>query len=284
MTLDPSAGGVVLGYTTHLRDSTLHWFTPADTEHPACFPMVPFCSRIGGGRFTFEGVEVHLSPNHPSHRQPIHGHGFLRPWEVLEHAADRIVIGYEHAADEWPWAYRARASYQLDAAALRVEMSVENLSGHAMPAGLGLHPYLACPPGTQLQADVAAWLRLDEALMPVAVEQLPAHLDLVSGIAVNDKLLDHVFLACRDGAKVTWQEGLEASGVCCSMQLSSSAPHLVVWAPGEGYFCVEGVSNVPDAFNGHVEALLGSDSGFVRISPGGIHTLVWNFRPQWEYK
>ena len=48
----------------------------------ASFPLVPYVNRIRGGRFTFRGREVRLAPNMAGDPSPLHGQGWLSPWQV----------------------------------------------------------------------------------------------------------------------------------------------------------------------------------------------------------
>ena len=48
----------------------------------ASFPLVPYVNRIRGGRFTFRGREVRLAPNMAGDPSPLHGQGWLAPWQV----------------------------------------------------------------------------------------------------------------------------------------------------------------------------------------------------------
>ena len=48
------------------------------------FPLVPYVNRIRGGRFTFRGREVRLAPNMAGDPSPLHGQGWLDPWQVEE--------------------------------------------------------------------------------------------------------------------------------------------------------------------------------------------------------
>ena len=50
----------------------------------ASFPLVPYVNRIRGGRFTFRGREVRLAPNMAGDPSPLHGQGWLNPWQVEE--------------------------------------------------------------------------------------------------------------------------------------------------------------------------------------------------------
>ena len=55
-----------------------------DVLSMASFPLVPYVNRIRGGRFSFRGREVVLQPNMAGDPSPLHGQGWLAPWQVAE--------------------------------------------------------------------------------------------------------------------------------------------------------------------------------------------------------
>ena len=148
LTLNPSIGGSI---------SALEWIA-GDRRMPvlrkcnscsenvleaASFPLVPYVNRIRGGRFAFRGREVVLAPNMAGDPSPLHGQGWLAPWQVESSAADRAVLSFRHSPGEWPWEYRAEQHFQLDESGLSLRLTCRNLSDAPMPCGLGQHP-LGC--------------------------------------------------------------------------------------------------------------------------------------------
>jgi len=280
VTLNPEQGGAVHTYSSHTAAGEVHWFAPASAERPACFPMVPFCSRIKDGIFTYENQRVELIPNNPPEPHAIHGFGFQQPWRIQHQQASRVVLGFEHPADAWPWHHRVTAAYAVRGMCLSVEMTVENLSARAMPLGLGLHPYFPCSRTTELQADCSRWLELDRELLPVALRTLPAGLDVRAGIRPAVAALDHVFTGWQGTARIEWPGVPDADAPQRTLLMRSSCPYLVVWAPpAQDFFCAEGVSNLPDAFNVDVARLLDGRTGYVRLEGRGVHRATWEFVP-----
>lgn len=265
----PALGGTVARFATRLGDGWIDWLRPApagtrDPEATGCFPLVPFSNRVRRGRFRFAGHEVAL----PMDRQPgphfEHGFGWRRPWRVVERADDRATIEYRHAADAWPFPFRARQSFALAAAMLAITVEIANVGTEAMPAGLGLHPYFPRTPSTRLEAVVGAMWSVDAEVMPVAlVAPPPADRDPGRGLEVDRVDLDNAFARWSGAARIVWPERRAA----LTMTADDPLRFLVVYTPpGEPYFCAEPVSHCTDAFN-----LAGSgrhDTGMIVLPPG----------------
>ena len=62
----------------------------------ASFPLVPFVNRIRGGQFTFRGRDIRLAPNMAGDPSPLHGQGWLAPWQVDEAAASSATLSFDH--------------------------------------------------------------------------------------------------------------------------------------------------------------------------------------------
>ena len=99
--LSPSIGGAISAFEWSgddcarpiLRDCN----SPLKNVLEACsFPLVPFVNRIRGGRFTFRGREVVLAPNMAGDPSPLHGQGWLNPWEVEQSSEQKAVLGFVH--------------------------------------------------------------------------------------------------------------------------------------------------------------------------------------------
>jgi len=136
------------------------------------FPLVPFVNRIRGGTFTFRGREIRLKPNIAGDPSPLHGQGWLNPWQVEEARGDRAVLRYRHDAGEWPWDYEARQEFAIDEAGLSVRLTCRNISREPMPCGLGQHPYFGCGPETRIDTRVTHAWTIDEHVLPV--DKVPA--------------------------------------------------------------------------------------------------------------
>ena len=216
-----------------------------DVLAAGCFPLVPFANRIRGGRFACNGRTVVLAPNMGGDPSPLHGQGWLGAWQPLAAAGEAAVeLVFEHAAGEWPWAYRARQRIELDDGGLSVLLACRNLSTEPMPCGLGLHPYFPCSAATELDAEVTHAWTVDAQVLPV--ERVPAagRYDLRRR-RICGQGLDNGFDGWSGRARIAWPErGLE-------LELTSpDAARFQLYSPAQGsLFVAEPVQNANAALN-----------------------------------
>ena len=212
-----------------------------DVLQTACFPLVPFFSRIAHGRFTFRGEEISLKRNFGDHPHVLHGQGWQNPWRVEARAEDNALLVYEHAAEAWPWDYRAEQRFALAPNGLAAELRLTNTSARAMPASLGFHPYFPRA-GTTVRADVdGVWLA-DETVMPTTRAPKEHFLDLAHGADVTHaSFVDNCHFGWKGRAAIT------CDGQRIVMTANPALSFLHVFLPrGESFFCVEPVSAMPD--------------------------------------
>jgi aldose 1-epimerase len=177
LVLNPSIGGSILAFEWVDGDLTRPILRECNSEsqnvlEAASFPLVPFSNRIRGGRFTFRGREVRLTPNMAGDPSPLHGQGWLNPWRVEAATEQRAVLTYRHHAGEWPWDYEARQEFTLDERSFSSRLTCRNVSNDPMPCGLGFHPYFPCGSETRIDTQVTDVWTIDEHVLPV--EKVPA--------------------------------------------------------------------------------------------------------------
>ena len=107
-----------------------------------CFLLVP-SPTVSRRQNDIHVREIILPPDPAAAPHAHHGHGWRRPWRLVDKTASVAVLEYRHVPDEWPWAYVATQRITLIDAGAEIELSVTNESTEDMPAGLGLHPYFA---------------------------------------------------------------------------------------------------------------------------------------------
>jgi aldose 1-epimerase len=247
--LNPSIGGAI---------SAFEWSTDAANRpilrqchsplknvlDAGYFPLVPYVNRIRDGRFTFRGREIRLAPNMAGDPSPLHGQGWLNPWQIEETGGARAVLSFRHEADEWPWAYEARQEFALDDNGLSATLSCRNASPDPMPCGLGFHPYFPCGPATRLDTLVTSAWTIDEKVLPVAEVPATGRYDLKDRLVCGQNL-DNGFGGWGGMARMSdpgWPYELRLT--------SPDARFFQLYSPAEGsIFVAEPVSHANAALN-----------------------------------
>jgi aldose 1-epimerase len=248
--LSPSIGGAI---------SAFEWIAGSSEPRPILrkcnsplekvldapsFPLVPYVNRISGGSFRFRGRTVRLEPNMAGDPSPLHGQGWLNPWDLERRDETSAVLTYRHEADEWPWSYEARQEFALDEHGLSARLTCRNTSGEPMPCGLGHHPYFPCGPATRLDTSVACAWTIDEKVLPV--EKIPAEgrYDLRDRLVCGQGL-DNGFGGWAGEARMSdpdWPYDLRLS--------SPEAKFFQLYSPPQGgIFVAEPVSHANAALN-----------------------------------
>ncbi|MDR6291960.1 MULTISPECIES: aldose 1-epimerase [Inquilinus] len=280
--LVPAIGGGIAAYWTGTGEARRDWLRPATAAALAAgdplglgnFPLTPFSNRIREGRFRFQGREVALPLNTAAERHQLHGYGWQRPWRVLEQSATHCAIGYDHAADAWPFPYHARQDFTLSEAGLDLAISVENTGDTAMPAGLGQHLYFPRTPATTVTAGITGMWANDAEVMPLELVEPPPGKDLRRGFRPEDVRTDNTFTDWDRRAVIEWPE----RRAWIAIEAEAPLDFLVCYAPDDPYVCVEPVSNITDAFN--LAEAGRTDTGTTVLQPGEVLRGVIRLRPE----
>jgi aldose 1-epimerase len=255
LTLAPETGGAITRWT---RDEMPLLRPVADPDlgaqrgvAVASYPLVPFCNRIAWGCFQFGGADFCLERNFGDHPHPLHGNGWMHPWRVEQRAADWAILSFDHApprdpAGEWPFSYRAEQVFHLDAGGLTVTLTLENRDVRPMPGGIGLHPFVARDPETELSfvAD-AVWRNGPDAL-PETRLPVGGHWDFSIPRRIGDAAIDECYAGWHGAARIWWPE----RGYGLAITAGEPFGHLQLYAPpGRDYLGIEPVSHMTDAIN-----------------------------------
>jgi len=278
----PEIGGALAGYWRQVESRAIHWLRPiSDVDSAddnvlgtACFPLVPYSNRIRRGRFNYQGRDVTLPLNFGDHPHSIHGHGWQVPWTVVNAGEAEAELSYRHEAGDWPWSYEARQRFSLSPDDLTIYLDLSNKGDTPMPAGVGFHPYFPRTAETRIQASVSDMWRVDDEVMPVALEQPPDGKDPNAGLRVDAVALDNGYTGWRGSAVISWPERSAELTMAASEELGK----LVIFTPpGEDFLCVEPVSHDTDAFN---RAAAGeADTGMRVLAPGENLSVYVRFTP-----
>jgi aldose 1-epimerase len=248
----PEAGGglaafdwIAAGRRVALMRALPAGITNPDPNLLACYPLVPWSNRIGHGRFEFGGRVYSIALNHPKQQYPIHGEGWLRPWNTIARDDMRVTLRLDRS-NGFPFVYSAQLSYTLDANALAIELAVENRGGEPMLYGLGLHPWFERTPRVTLHAPAKGmWLGGPDVL-PVSHDAPPADADFSQPTPLPRRLLDNCFTGWNGAAVIAWED----RGVALEITSDPRLDYYVCFCPvGKDLFCFEPVTHPIDAFN-----------------------------------
>ena len=249
LVLAPGSGCSTLRFDYRRGSEKFAVFRPSDgiPDSPvdcANFPLVPYVNRIRGGRFSFRGREVTIAQNLKGDASPLHGQGWISPWEVVSASEYEADLLFRHDAGEWPWSYEARQLFTLDARGLTILLSCRNMSGEAMPCGLGQHPYFNCNADTVLDTRVTYVWTIDANVLPVEKVRAAGRFDL-SERRICGQDLDHGFAGWGGSARI------ETPGSPFRVEISSpDARFFQVYSPASGgFFVAEPVSHANAALN-----------------------------------
>ncbi len=151
-----------------------------DCYHPL-FPgrfLWPFCDRIPGGSYTFQGNEYSLPLNDPDSGDAIHGFFYEMPVSIVrntEGTAETLLemqaVLASNAVGGYPFAGRVVLTFVLEPSRLTVEMLCRNTGTTPCPVSFGWHPYFQLP-GTRsvddllLQTTADSFVPVDGSLKP----------------------------------------------------------------------------------------------------------------------
>lgn len=140
-------------------------------ERPADYRgqvLAPWPNRLRDGRYELGGVEHRLPVDEPARGCALHGFVSSLPWEVEEHAEDRVSLALTVAPrDGYPFALRLGVAYRLDEHGVSSELTAANAGAGDAPFGAGFHPYLRCERADDARLQVPA-----EAIVPIDADRL----------------------------------------------------------------------------------------------------------------
>jgi len=258
-TLAPALGGCItslrVGGLDVLRRPPPGW---SSARQASSYPLVPWSNRIGHGLLRWRAREQQLAANNPPEPHAIHGTGWQDAWEVTGSSVDGAELRLVHAADErWPWDFEAAQHLHVTGSALELELSVTNLSGEHMPAGLGWHPFFLKRPGARVHVRT-------QGRWEMSPDKLPTHRGEHTGIEGPCEGLDVDH--CFDG----WDGRARLEDAAMRVELTSSLRHVVVFTtPQRDVIAIEPVSHVNNLLGDPALASLPAQAtGLRELAPG----------------
>jgi len=258
--LVPSLGGSVAAWQLERPSGRLDLWRPwsgetDDLYQMASFAMVPWSNRISGGGFTHEGQFHAMRPNRPGEPYPIHGDGWLQPWQISQPAADTLVMALRsHRFDGNPYDYEAIQAFRLVDGGLDQQVQVRHLGDKPLPYGLGVHPWFPRTPATRISAPVqGVWLSGNDPLPLVHTPSFPPSWNLNDGVPAQGALIDNAYTGWGGQARITWPElGLQLTASMPDFEQDGGAARhfCLIYRPPQGpAFCFEPITQPIDAFH-----------------------------------
>jgi aldose 1-epimerase len=255
-----------------------------DGAHGA--PLIPWPNRLADGRYSFDGSDHQLALSEPTKRNAIHGLLRWRPWQVLEHGPNHVVMGVRlHPSPGYPFALDVSIAYELEQdAGLTVTTTAVNVGERACPYGTGQHPYLS--PGAGLVDDCLLELPARTRILTDEQRQLPCgrepvegtELDYRQGRLLGKTSIDSAFTDLDRnafGRAVTKLSRPDGSRL--ELSVDEAYPFIEIFtadtlAPSRSRrgLAVEPMTCPPNAFR--------SGEGLVRLEPGQASTSRWEVR------
>ena len=241
--------GGALSYLKYNETNILRPSIPDEKEanQSALFPMLPFASFIQEGHFPYFGITRHVPKNCPFSRFPLHGDVWRNKMTVEKQTDTDVLLSYKHDKSEgFPFSYSAKVEYRLKENSLEIIQTLQNESALPMPFGMGIHPFFVRDVDTQICFDAPKiWFRGDDPILGHPYTA-PANLDFKSPKGVSANGTNISFGSWNGKASITYP----AKNITVHIQADNTFHHLILYAPkGKDFFCLEPVTNTPDAFN-----------------------------------
>jgi aldose 1-epimerase len=279
----------------------------ADGAHGT--PLVPWPNRLGGGRYTFDGVDRQLALTEPDKGNAIHGLLRWRPWRAIEANGHRAVLGARiHPEPGYPFMLDVVIEYRLGERGLEVATTATNVGTTDCPYGCGQHPYLSSGrsprratqhsarsgPVSQTAGQAISTGAIDEAVLTLPASTriltdkrgLPTGREPVEGTACDFRhgkrlgtlKVDSAFTdLSRDNDGRAWARLVGADGRTAALWVDHHYPYLEIFtgdtlAPDRrrrGVGC-EPMTCPPNAFASGIDLL--------PLEPGQSITTTWGAR------
>lgn len=255
----PSLGGSVTAWDWKIDDQWSPLFRPWDGRSGdrytfACYPLVPWSNRITNGGFEQDGIFYPIRQNRHDEAYPIHGDGWLQPWNIAEHTEDRISLILEsHCFNGNPYYYVSTETFTLLPHGLSIELTVTNLGDRALPYGLGIHPIFMRGERAQLQFKASGVWLADAESIPVAhTTNFPPTWNYNMPAPFKGELIDNCFTGWDGKSRIEYPD----RGITITMTMADTDGYVLMYRPPEKpYFALEPVTHPIDAF--HMQGMPG---------------------------
>lgn len=257
--LVPSMGGGVAAWHADgpqgLIDLWRTWDGSPDMYRLASFPMVPWSNRISAGGFTHEDRFHPMQNNRAGEPYPIHGDGWLQPWEIVQPADDTLVMRLRSEGFQGnPYSYEAEQTFRLVDGGLDQRVRVLHLGAQSLPYGIGVHPWFPRTPATRITAPVrGVWLCGDDPMPTEHTVEYPDGWNLNQGVSAHGSEIDNGYTGWDGHARIDWPErGMQLTATMPDFEADggASAHYCLIYRPEQGpAFCFEPITQPIDAFH-----------------------------------
>ena len=253
----PEAGGA-LSYLKYngidiLRSST---FNEIEANQTALFPMLPYASFIQEGHFPYFGITRHVPKNCSFSRFPLHGDVWRSSLKVDNKDENSVLLSYQHNKVEgFPFSYSATIEYRLKENTLEITETLRNDTALPMPYGMGIHPFFKKDDDTKICFDASKiWFRGDDPILGHPYTA-PNNLDFKISKPVPANGANLSYGSWNSRASIIYPH----KNIGIDIQADNTFRHLILYAPkGKDFFCLEPVTNTPDAFNLASQGIVGT--------------------------
>jgi aldose 1-epimerase len=267
VTLCPEIGAAIARHTWHghdiLRRASDAAIADRLVRQMGVYPLMPYSNRIGHARLIAGDETFQLRPNFSQEPHAVHGFGWQRAWQIVDHGPTTATLFLTHEPDsDWPFRCESTQHVALTADALTITLAVKNTDTRTMPVGLGFHPYFPLNSGTRLQSEWRGMWQMDAESLPAAWVNVPAVADFRALRDVHGWKVDNCFTDWQRHAILdhgTHRVAIEASDAC---------RNIVVYAPNDGrqFIALEPVTNINNAFALAAQGV--ANTGARMLAPG----------------
>lgn len=246
LTLAPELGASLVNWIrlsdgqALLRYSDEQALASANPRRLACYPLLPWSNRIGGGGFATPTGWQALDANTEHEPLPIHGSAWQQPWQVVNATSDSTCLELQSQS---PFPYRATLHVRLTGGCMRLTLQATHHGEQPTWYGLGLHPYMPRNAHTRVQAKAGGvWLGGEDKLSRQWIE-LPQSWNFEEPTLLPQQLVDNAFTQWPGSARIIQPD----AGYQLVCEAEGSDVFLLFCPEAQNFFCFEPVTHPVNA-------------------------------------
>ncbi len=288
LTLEPAFGGMINGLVLPTPVGARDVIAAIARDECSVNPgfrgavLFPFPNRLRDGRYQCGGRDYQFALNEPALNNALHG--FLYRSEAQVEVGPQVqgassvslVYAFDGSDPGYPFKVRVQLDYVLyPAGELEVCMSVANQDAHAIPVGIGWHPYFSLGvdlDDCRLEFPMARRALVDERMLPTGQSEKDAR--FIGGAGLAGVELDNCFVFDGQNGRVSARFESEKSGFGLELWQQAGERGMnfmqVYTSPDRKSLAVEPMSCGIDAFN--------TGEGLVNLEPGQTFSGVFGVR------